>query len=1844
MQVLLTAIKRTLEKMEAGEASGSLPPGVSEDSMDLYGDLGVGISSNADKSSPVCSELRESLDLYEDLVAEEQLSRESSYDELKSKLQEAQTQIRDLHTRLEQMEVQNLGLSKENHSLKKNISALLRTARQEVTRKDAEIQRLTQWVERGRINHPSEKNRLQHVNSSVQTSTAGSKSRPTPLPSSGLPPAPQSQKSNPSGDPAQASRKGSTSSSRSSEASSHERPTRDPESADRPTKPDKQRFRKPSESADGRRSNKDSHDSKGKRTRREDTERTSDYQSCNKRKRVEGDFLLGGSKTSSSSLEHKKEDRQDQRPDGTQKASADNIIKVLGSRGGSDYKNVKHEKHSSSKDVKNSSGQHGERNKDREGNRQKDPQRKAHRDHESSRRHHRSSHPPTSRERDKPRPKDGSKDRVDKKRPERTPKRPPEGPVTDGSSPNRKLCFMEILNLTLSPNKKSPNASPDEPAEKGAETKPDEEDSQINIRDMCVIDEVDNCHLDFDHTGPSPGPLKDTITERRMENLKDVQKEDRADSSGQIQLLDPVDQVHLVPKLVDVSEPCEDGAVVAPNSQVTDKSCSSSTLGNVPSNTSDPPAGVGEQLTGEPQRRSHDTTTGSTVMSHSEDMDISEIVAKEDCLKGGKAPAYSPPMCLQDRCSPSSTSATPGEREGTRGSDSVSSTTSLDSVPQEGVSLTEAIYILTKTDVDLREGSPGLAHPSPGCTGVSKVSSTTEEKTLPDKYNLLSVTPQKYPTKVHGSSMDMPSPVPLFHDEDSMMRTLSGLRRLPDAISPLRSPVRITKRSLVFIQNKPGHVKRLHKDFSTSAADPSSKKLDVNKDGTYPGSPSKCETQNQVTVGSDVPLSVADTDLEEGEILSESDEASSPHAPATKRPPPLEPVRNKTSAAPVLRKRSEERRVSPRETREAAGASTPSPRSRFKTVCPAASKASFSTEEEIMETFKVVRTEIRKKYMKLHKTFPKKSFYGVMDNFQKSFVEFVEGADFGQICSHPEELKSKLRKLIDSVFCKVLNNGIVKRIFEQQAVDLKQKLWDFVDIQVDYLFKDINGTLKSLCKPAKALAKDRKSSAEDRKSSAEDRKSSAEDRKSSAEDRKSSAEDRKSSAEDRKSSAEDRKSSAEDRKSSAEDRKSSAEDRKSSAEDRKSSAEDRKSSAEDRKSSAEDRKSSAEDRKSSAEDRKSSAEDRKSSAEDRKSGQASVEKSQCKPKEAPQPPGLNRTSSYRTGLGSRGKDIRMTSVEVNSNPPNYQNTHSVVELLPCKSPPQTPDTRISSLLVSQNSSMLDKTDFELLTEQQTSSLTYNLVRDAQMGEIFKCLLQGSDLLDSGGLGGDGMAWAFGTPRKDEERFLGITTPSKFSSPSKLLTPAKFDTPHKLLATWSSISPHRVLSPQAKHTIPLNPAVFDESCLLEVPSQNRMLLQTSQKSYSILAEDLAVSLTLPSPLKSDSHLSFLQPSSMQMGSTPDSVISAHFSEDARLDEEDATEHDIRLILDTDNSSSGNSSSVTSETLATPFVFKPDVPMRALVTEKSNDHFIVKIQHAKTSLSVSVNAEERLAEDQQPKDHGGLTDKSPDDPGAPPSDDHRPNITGDSGLGQIGNESDHHVVLLESITAQHSPPNAGEDTSTEHSPSTGCPEENLPSDLNKASGSDQYSVMGDLPENPTNPRQEPPSEEPQEPLRSSADTKCSHIQNQQSHIPQDAPESRRRPTINAAGSPGKDQKICNQIRKRKKQTEKVKDEKCRGEEESLREMTPSRKDNEESNLSPSALSPSSLSAKNLVRKKGEVVMAWTRDEDRAILVDLKKNGASRETFNALSEKLNKPSGQIAHRFYQLMKLFKKQKMDT
>ena len=913
-------------------------------------------------------------------------------------------------------------------------------------------------------------------------------------------------------------------------------------------------------------------------------------------------------------------------------------------------------------------------------------------------------------------------------------------------------------------------------------------------------------------------------------------------------------------------------------------------------------------------------------------------------------------------------------------------------------------------------------------------------------------------------------------------------------------------------------------DFSITPVDVNSKKLDVNKENKYPGSPAKHEISNVVDKVSEMPSSLSETELEEGEILSESDEAAAAGSPlpANKKARLVRSVRNKPSPKSVLKRISEETCVGSKESGEEAGSSTRSPKSRFKTVCPAASKASFSNMEEIMETFRLVRSEIRKKYMKLHKTFPRKSFNGIMDNYQESFLEFVDGAHFGEICSQTVELKSKLKNLIVPVFSKMSNNGIVKRIFEQQAVDLKQKLWDFVDAQVDCLFMDVHATLHCLCKAARAPA-----------------------------------------------------------------------------------------------------------------------EKKKPGGSEEVSAQPSLKKPHFQQKEAQSAPtSANQIKPctvvpYKTGLGSRGKDIRITHEEKDCRViPHLTNTQSVTDFPPRKTPEKN---TMASLLVSQSGSLLDKTDFELLTEQQASSLTFNLVRDSQMGEIFKCLLQGSDLLENSSITGDSTAWSLCTPRKDGERFISITTPNKFDSPSKLLTPSKFNTPSKLIATWSSISPRKMSSPRLKGQIPLNPALFDENCLLELPMENKTMLQSSlssQRSYSILAEDLALSLTIPSPLKSDSTLSFLQPSSTRTMSTPESVISAHISEDALLDGEDATEQDIHLALDTDNSSCGSGSSVASSAHASSFLFKPDVPMQALVMERSNDHFILKIrQTAATRADVTLTADESLSQTLTEEDpqHGEgdtagdesqtksvLWDKS--QKGSTPShvvlsENSLSNFvessricqaaTGSelskfverSGICQAATGSESCVTREESRTLNKDPSHKKEDASTQQSnacfsfseESEPLPGKNepmtIPSDNSGAQSSVQIDQAapgkGVATESPTQLRVEDRQTQrsPSKALLSDSERNAMEASESDS-----VPEKMN-------STPETDQWDGDRGRKRKKHQDQLKSKRPRRKEVEIPEkMVP--KDDNESISSPMSLSPNSLSAKNVVRKKGEVVIAWTR----------------------------------------------------
>ncbi|CAK6975581.1 CASP8-associated protein 2 [Scomber scombrus] len=1940
-----------MENIDINDETGFFAPNVSEDSVDIYDGLEVGHGSHAEKPTPT-PPVKDSMDLYEEIVTEELQSQESSYNELKSRFQAAQNQIKELRRRLEQMELQNTGLNTENYRLKKNISALLRTARQEVTRKDAEIQRLNQRSETG-SHHQSRTNNL-HQSSSYRTSSGSSTSRPTPPPPLSHPPPPPPPLSHPpppppplshppppppssrpppppplptslpredhhSKDRPQPSRKDTGSSSnqtsgscietRASKASSDTHSiskssssssTRHSESDKHKSKQREDKYQTDRKHRTGSDPNKDCYTSDKNRSHKKDKDTGRRYDSRSFKSRnyqsTEGHHRSERTKspppeishTAGSSEDSKSRERRQDKPKMVTSDSEHGKAHSCKEAYSREHRKIKMSdgnglRSDSKERKKSSSNQHADRHRDsskeQEGDKlSKDHQRKEERrrEDEISRKHKRSTVPETSREHERQRSKESDHAKGDvhsKERPEKTHealKRLSEDPNTANKSsteeniPNRKLCFMETLNLTLSPIKKPSlplDGTQDELTlvDKDLE---ESEGSQPDVEDMCVIDEVESSELEGRlEAGAEPSDLNKTLTSENTPKKcdEDFQEKDKIQTETPVadkQLKDhsssslnhPLDTAnnqmtaHLTPRSPESSSPKEtdedtnnhvDKAKLVPSSKVdgselpeaadglnktsrsTDERHTRNSLRKVNrGNSTDQSVTVSESVvldssvelskSAVPQSLSLDLVTEDVVPSDrggtpvAEDITdkakpksqhISSTILSVDCQQGLCPPASSRSSQKKDACH---------VQDGPKDADAVSSTISLESVPQEGLSLPEAIYVLTRSNEDTNDSSGTAAEPSSstGCIGVSKVSSTTEETALPEKHSDLAFTPKKSfsPGKSHERKVEPSSSIPVFHDEDSMMRTLSSLKRMPDAISPLRSPIRITKRNHLHVHGKPGHVKSLQKDFSNTPAEINSKKLDVNKENKYPGSPSQQEEQNLDKLP-DLPSNLSDTELEEGEILSESDDATavSP-APASKRAKLARPIRNKPKS--LLKGKSEESCVTVKEMTEKAEASTPSPssasKSRFKTVCPAATKASFSTIEEVIETFKLVRSEIRKKYMKLHKTFPKKSFYGVMDNFQESFLEFVDGAHFGQICSQAGKLKSELKKLVASVFSKVANNGIVKRIFEQQAVDLKQKLWDFVDVQVDYLFKDIDTTLKSLCNPAKAHAGDKRGG-----------------------------------------------------------------------------------------------------------------------GNEKVSRQPPVKKPHCQQKDVQSPPAsLSQTKPgavvpYRTGLGSRGKDIRMTHVEKDSKadhrPPN--NTQTLVDLRPHKIPSTPEKNHMASLVVSQNVSLLDKTDFELLTEQQASSLTFNLVRDSQMGEIFKCLLQGSDLLETNAITADNATWSLSTPRKDGERLISITTPSKFDSPSKLLSPTKFDTPSKLVATWSSISPRKMSSPQTKDQVPLNPALFDESCLLEVPTESRTMLHSSlasQRCYSILAEDLAVSLTIPSPLKSDSHLSFLQPSSMTIMSTPDSVLSAHISEDAMMDGEDASEQDIHLALDTDDSSCGSGSS---EVAAIPFRFKPDLPMQALVMEKSNDHFILKIRQATPVADVTLTADDSLSQTlTEEEQHDVATQGSPAK--ADLSDESRKGtspcnalssknnvsvLTQHSGMRQTATGADTYLTEDKSLTLTKDPFHKKEDTSAQQSTSKGCFLAESPKTRSKRTASEKSShnvaqrsdrSFGRISQATTReslPLTTAESASPTQHKRSQQSPSKTLSKSQKTinrskaavlNSPAESPETNQRRKVSlslvsdseretevsesersftiledTSSTPEKDHSVHEKGRKRKRHPEKPKAKRSRKEEEeeSVEEMVPdSKRDDVNSKSSLSPLSPNSLYAKNIIKKKGEVVIAWTRDEDRAILMDLKIKGASRETFSALSEKLDKPSEQIAHRFHQLMKLFKKQ----
>nr|XP_015210780.1 PREDICTED: CASP8-associated protein 2 isoform X1 [Lepisosteus oculatus] len=947
-------------------------------------------------------------------------------------------------------------------------------------------------------------------------------------------------------------------------------------------------------------------------------------------------------------------------------------------------------------------------------------------------------------------------------------------------------------------------------------------------------------------------------------------------------------------------------------------------------------------------------------------------------------------------------------------------------------------------------------------------------------------------------------------DEDSMMGALKNIPKMPVAISPLTSPVRPAKRSLgPCSPSKAPYVRSQSKELSTVPGifTLNSKMMEVNKENQKPD----CSLlQDPLKDTEDTPPSSSSSDeeeLEEGEIVSnsEAEEVSvitspqqgkqSPEKSRTKLSSPEEPTlpKRKHAKSPPVSKTipaKKNKTISPTPN------GSPSNKRRFRTVLPFLPKTDPSSIHDVMDMLKFIRKQIRKKYMKLQKSFPKKTFYSIIDMSLWEFTDFVNNLNCTKLCSLENNLKSRLCKIISTTLKKISNNGIVNRIFEQQAPNLKKKLWMFVEDQFDFLFKELQTNLVNMCK----------------------------------------------------------------------------------------SSDPEVSSTARRKV---EQKRNKEEHQATNSPKLVSKGKEKIAVSESKTQEFKIQSSTM--------------NSMKRGLGSRGKNLKIAMEDEIHKPeeqcspliPDKQDSAVVSKHSAAMAPKNVSSTESHCRTV-HNSALHDKSDYEILTEQQASSLTFNLVTDSQMGEIFKCLLQGSDLLEHNVPGGDNHNWPISTPRKEPpcgESFVGLATPSKTLTPLKTAA----------LIPWSAMTPEKFLSLSPKTGVPLNPAVLDESCMLEDPSN--MLFNKAApsstvtlRSYSVLAEDLAVSLTIPSPLKSDSHLSFLHPVNGAAPLAPNSVLRAHYSEDALLDEEDATEQDIHLALDSDNSSSRSEGGSTRQEDPPSFQFKPHLPMQAVVMEKSNDHFIVRIRHTSTG---------------------------PDQDA--PSDENEPLNASENSEVQPGNACPSTAVA--SCSDAPCPSRDGTDASlTDKTPSElpapgGSP---LGQEVDLRGGNGEH-IPGDPAKKLPDPQEDDSagaSEEPPLPDENGGEA------GQDCSDDRVAKKRKRRHSAPKAKRAKTDASPERRATPKKRRRSKENVDKAR--------KSPKTKAKERSSL---AVSPNSLSAKNVVKKKGEVVVAWTRDDDRTILVELKRKGASEETFSSLSADLNKSPSQIAERFCQLMKLFKK-----
>ncbi|XP_044101467.1 CASP8-associated protein 2 isoform X2 [Neovison vison] len=1162
-------------------------------------------------------------------------------------------------------------------------------------------------------------------------------------------------------------------------------------------------------------------------------------------------------------------------------------------------------------------------------------------------------------------------------------------------------------------------------------------------------------------------------------------------------------------------------------------------------------------------------------------------------------------------------------------------------------------------------------------------------------------------TELMDNKMEIGETNSVYNDDENSVLSidLNHLRPIPEAISPLNSPVRPVAKVLRL--ESPSQVplcNNSHKDIfpPNSAQSTSKSKSDLNKENQKP----ICKSDKFTDTDSHKNSSL--DELEEGEIISDNEKSkpqksfeksviprTSAEVQNTKTSPGsrkstlhLGKETRKTSSIKIHqtkskwnKRRSESSRSSKTEKKDKTMST-----SSLEKIVPII--AAPSSVREIMHMLRMIRKHVRKNYMKFKVKFSLMQFHRIIESATLSFTSLIKHLDLSKISKSMATLQNNLCDVIESKLKQVKKNGIVDRLFEQQLPDMKKKLWKFVDEQLDYLFAKLKKILVKFCDSINFGS-----------------------------------------------------------------------------------------------DSDEGKREKLNKEKAQYSNGQKGNVDCSSKEMLKEKSPKSEGSANCKSL-----PGCKKSEEKHQdpnnfNINTAKRDIKKSCNTSLDNIKNSQSEeHSLEPNRPgTPKPGRTEGNTIEDTQTSQHAALKPERSFEILTEQQASSLTFNLVSDAQMGEIFKSLLQGSDLLDNSVNCNEKSEWELKTPEKQLleslkcESIPACTTDELVSG---VVSPCP-----KMISddNWSLLSSEKGPSLSSGLSLPVHPDVLDESCMFDV-STNIALSKdnvcSSEKSKpcisSILLEDLAVSLTVPSPLKSDGHLSFLKPEVLS-SSTPEEVISAHFSEDALLEEEDASEQDIHLALESDNSSSKSScsSSWTSRSVAPGFQYHPNLPMHAVIMEKSNDHFIVKIRRAAPSTSPSLKqnavADESLAslpgvekdadkaaekdyvscqngvfksaeelnsdnnvdsnksaheeqdcmiETQVPdiyeflKDASGKVGHSNEvtdecfklhqvwEPKVPESieelppmeeishsvEDHLPNtyidLTKDSvtetknlgefievtvlNIDQLGcseGSLDQSAQILDEMQPDTVDAfiDLTQDVSSESKNEGNCPalavehfecqvicvdEDNCKEEKVQVADKPLECIVEETYIDLTS---EPPSshEVKKDDLKSepASNSDVSVLPGALDNAP------KKRKNLSDLNHSNKKQRKETDLSSRENTKKITQDSGENG--EAHRKKANKKKDpavsKEPSSSSPgikdlsaaSATSPKSLSAKNVIKKKGEIIVLWTRNDDREILLECQKRGPSLKTFSYLAAKLNKDPYQVSERFQQLMKLFEKSK---